>query len=312
MRNKHLQIFTALLMCHIFIPSGLCLPDQVESVQNRETRELLRVGFHKNIFSEVDLRDAQMALEIWMQQIAADQGSNYKFESLIFDDLSSLEQAVLDDAVDLVNITGLDYLRLTDNLPLTPEIAPVKGDSALETYILVTHKDSGISQLKHLEGKKLILHSGGRGYISRFWLDYLLLKEELNSMVDFFSTVKEVDKSSQAILPVFFGQADVCLVPKDSFDTLVDLNPQIIRDLRIMHESPGFIFYISCFRKDYSQETRKHFRDTAFELHKNPEGQQILTLFHLEKVMPFKHVDLESLKTIIEEYNKMVKDKSHD
>ena len=50
--------------------------------------------------------------------------------------------------------------------------------------------------------------------------------------------MKLVDHASQAVLPVFFRQADACLMPRWSYDTMVELNPQVKDQAIILALSP--------------------------------------------------------------------------
>jgi hypothetical protein len=70
------------------------------------------------------------------------------------------------------------------------------------------------------------------------WLDTQLLRQQLPPSHSFFRSVKLVENASQAVLPVFFRQADACLLPRWSYDTMVELNPQVKEQTTILVHSP--------------------------------------------------------------------------
>ena len=55
-------------------------------------------------------------------------------------------------------------------------------------------------------------------------------------------------KPSQAILPVFFKQAEAALVTRATFDTAVELNPQLGAALRTLSRSPQLIPAVAAVR----------------------------------------------------------------
>ena len=59
--------------------------------------------------------------------------------------------------------------------------------------------------------------------------------------------VREVEKTSPAILAVLFGQADVALVRRQAFETMVELNPQLETDLEVVANSPDYLPTVTCF-----------------------------------------------------------------
>ena len=114
-----------------------------------------------------------------------------------------------------------------------------------------------------------------------------------------------MDKASQAILPVFFRQADACIVTRRAFEVSAELNPQIAQKLKPIITSPLFADSIVLFRKGYKSDNKKIFIDTALNIKKYPKGKQIMTLFQIGGFAPFKESYLDSVITLMRESGKL-------
>jgi phosphonate transport system substrate-binding protein len=91
----------------------------------------------------------------------------------------------------------------------------------------------------------------------------------------------------------------------DAFETMVELNPQIGKELMVLMESPPFLDNVIGFRKGYDKEWQKELVDTGLKLHEDPEGQQVLMLFHRKRLTPFKSEYLDSLRKLRKDYERL-------
>ena len=80
---------------------------------------------------------------------------------------------------------------------------------------------------------------------------------------------------------------------------MADLNPQISKQLKIIGNSPPTIATITCIRNDYAPVLKESLIDALGNLQDEPRGQQILMLFKIEKLVPFKDSYLDSARELI-------------
>jgi phosphonate transport system substrate-binding protein len=113
------------------------------------------------------------------------------------------------------------------------------------------------------------------------------------SGVLFGRQTKEV-KAAKVILPVFFGQADACVVPRTSFMDMAELNPQVGEQLRILATSPEVVSSFLCFREGYASRYRPQIEAAIRDLHLSSAGKQVLTVFGCEQIAPFPPTCLQS------------------
>ena len=265
----------------------------------------LNIAYSAETFSGVDINDARIALEAWGKHLTKKLRRPYKTKALVFEDLSSMVKSMKSGEVDMAVLLSLDYFKVKNDLPIVPSLIGVTGENITDEYIILVRKNSGIKKLSQLKGKKLNIKVGGRGQIALLWLDTLLLKKGLPECKNLFKSIKKANKASQVLLPVFFGQADVCIVTKRSFDTMVELNPQLGKEIVILATSPDLLFSVTCFSKDYNKEWEEEIIESSLKLHEEVEGRQILTFFHQTEIIPFKFSYLEGVKLLRKEHNEL-------
>jgi len=260
---------------------------------NKESTRLLRFGHSFEDLANVDPADARIALEIWQRKLN-DMIDDYDLgpENYFYENMPSLINALKTGKIDAAGITCVDYIRSREKLPVVPILVPTREEDILETYILLVHCSSKLTDLSRLEGRNLIIEKGERGRIALLWLDMLLLKRGLPESRDFLRSVRKADKVSKAVLPVFFRQADACIVTLDAWNTLRELNPQLKKQLRILEQSPGYLGAVTVIRKDFPLQSREKFVKNVLALQTKPEFKQILTLFRFNRIAKFKQSHL--------------------
>lgn len=268
---------------------------------------VLEVGYSANLFHNVDINDARAATKVWAEILIRRVGEEAEAETLILDDLPSIVRAINAKRIDLIMLLPLEYIQVKDEIrdevSLEPLVVGAIEGEVEDRYVLLVHRQGGLRDLDQLKDRKLVLETGGKGSIPRVWIDVLLQRNNLPASKEFFGNVEEVTKISQAVLPVFFRQADACIVLLKAFETICELNPQLEAELTVMAASPGFCRGIVCARKDiYEKRLKGLLSESLISLHTEPRGQQLLALFHTDQLVPFKPAYLEDVLTLIEEY----------
>jgi ABC-type phosphate/phosphonate transport system substrate-binding protein len=265
--------------------------------------EYCNVGYTKSSLSEVDFKDAQVAMDLWVKELSkADKNPLYP-RTILIDDLPSLIRAINAKEVDVVGLSCLDYFKIKDKVNLEPAMVVIIGGKPSKEFSLITRRDNSPRNLTDLKNTKLLVcdEKPANG-VPLMWLDTVLVKQGACGTRKFFASIKTVNKVSQAVLPVFFNQVDACLVSRSGFETMAELNPQIGEQLAIMATSPSFVLSGVFFRKDFRKDIQKHIIDTCMKFSTYPSGKQILTLFKAESFAPFKPSHFETLLDLTKEY----------
>lgn len=269
---------------------------------------IIQIGYSDKLFVDIKDADARASTKVMTELMIAKKGVDAGCETYIFHDLQSIKTALQEKKLDAISLPAVEYLELVQEVPLDPVSAAVIGGKVTEKYVLLVHRDNNPQNLKWLKNKEIIFGAKWMGSLSKIWIDDLLIKDGLSPIDQLCSKTKNVSRVSQAVLPVFFKQADACIVTQRSLKTMVELNPQIGRELVALATSPDFLNGMMCFRKDYDEkEYRSEFRKTIFELHLDPKGKQFLNFFKMDKLVPFEPSFLESTQALVEEYRRIAK-----
>lgn len=293
----------------ILVSVMLALPNlsaQGEQITPVSGKGYLGVGFPRYILFDVDIKDAQVAMELWANELSKMNKLPLKTRSIIIRDLPSLVTGLRNKEIDVIGLPSLDYLKIKDEVNLVPALGTVLGGRHGEEYVLVTRSNKASGSLKKLENNKLVFQRDRFvGNVPLMWLDTLLIKKGLPDSKHFFADIKTVNKVSQAVLPVFFKQMDACLVTRRGFDTMAELNPQLGKELTILDTSPIYVLGIVVFRKDFNEEYRKRIIKTALDFRKLASGKQMLTLFRVDDFFLFHNSDLDTLRELLNEYKQL-------
>lgn len=131
-------------------------------------------------------------------------------------------------------------------------------------------------------------------------MDSLLIGQGQPRQDAFFKRVEVVSKPAQAVLAVFFGKKDACVVDRSAFQVMAELNPQIRRSLETLAASEALANSVLCVSRDGwpLPEDRKNLLESLAELHLESTGQQILTLFKADQLVPFRQEVLANVRKL--------------
>ena len=266
----------------------------------------IQVATSSSFFLGVDKKDVKVALDMWILEIGTKVQMVIK-PVIIFDDLSELVSSLARQEVDYVAMPFVDYLKIKKSVNLEPVLSSTVNGRLGEEFALIVHKSSPCTELKHLQGKRLLVQeTSGAAANSLLWLDTTLMRQRLPVASKFFQTVKKVEKSSQAVLPVIFGQADACLVPQWAFDTMVELNPQVGKDLKLLVLSPLLARGALFMQKNLSP-AKLAMIDVILKSQSMPRVRQLMTLFHTDHLVTYQPSHFGSTTALYEEYHALNK-----
>jgi ABC-type phosphate/phosphonate transport system substrate-binding protein len=288
----------------IFISIAVLMIDRTFAEEIRYP-DVIRVGYSSKLFADVDIRDVQVAMDMWAKELNRIVGVNTFPKSVIFTDTVSMVEAVKQHKVDMLSLSAIDYLAIKDRVPLEPAFVALNGLDKRHERVLLVRKDKGVTKVIQLKGKTLAVLSRSRDEASLIWLDVVLAREGLREGEKFFGTVREANKASQAILPVFFRQADAAIVSRSAFETMIALNPQIGQQISVLASSKNLLGNISCFHRDLDSGLKKLIIEKAQRLHESAGTKQMFTLLQTDRIVLFQPSYLDSLADLIREHNEL-------
>lgn len=266
--------------------------------------KVLRVGFLANVFSNVDSRDAQVAMELWARELARGAGISQARVTLL-NSREELSAAILSGSLDIVTLTSLDFLKLRNTLPLIPSFVASNHVGRAREQVLIVSRKSTIRTLSDLRGKTIVLLPEKRYEPAKIWLETLLMREGKGTPSAYFRKVTTAPNASQAIMHVFFGKTDAAFVNRGSFETTKALNPQLGQQLLVIAESASILGDVTCIPKSINRHMKLAMENAAAHLHESMVGKQMAALFQIDRVIPYRPMYLEGLSLLIEEHSKL-------
>lgn len=258
------------------------------------------MAYSVKMFYDVDLKDATAAMMFYSKEIAKEHGS--QVEPFFYNDPEELADMVLAGKVDLAVFMSDDYARLSKKPDFDLAMTIVRRGKKTERFFILVKSASPYHNLQDLRNRKL--SRAKEDSLGLLYLDTLLLKQKLPEATKFFSLINETTKPSQAILSVFFGQSDICVVNERSYDLVSEMNPQVKVRLKLIGVSPEYVLGVGIFGKNMPAERRKILENALLNIGDSPRGQQVLTLFKTERFAPIQSGELESVERLIGEWKK--------
>ena len=258
-----------------------------------------RMGYAMRTLYDVDMKDAHAAFQMWSSEIGMQTG--YAVTMTMYDNVEALLKDFRNGALDFGIVTHADFFHMDrGEIDHNHIVTNVRGGKKGHSYFLMVQKDSPFQHVKDLKGRKItVLKSDHMGKI---FLDTLLLRNKLSESNKFFNLIEEKPKVSQTVLSVFFGQSDACLIPDVTYNTMVELNPQIKQRLRSIATSDNVLVGIGFFRKSYGEEYKNEVFKRIVTLQNSPRGRQILLLFKSEAFAQVEEKEFRSLNKLEDEY----------
>jgi ABC-type phosphate/phosphonate transport system substrate-binding protein len=292
------QVKTCPVACILLLfLSTLALTQQPARAAEERSNSLFQVGFSSSMFSDVNENDAKAAIKVWGQLIAKERNVPTDPEAKILHNMTELKESLRNKKVDVVGLTTLEYDQLRQEIAFENMFVGAGSQGYTETYLLLAHQSSAITNLSGLRGRSLNIHVNPRTCLAVLWLDSLLAGQSLPVADRLAGKINSETKVSKVVLPVFFKQVDACLVTRSSFNTMVELNPQLEKQLIVLAESPAVVPSIFIFQSTYNSTVKEQILDGLRDLHKTPAGQQVLTIFHFATV---QEKPLSSLNSSLE------------
>lgn len=91
-------------------------------------------------------------------------------------------------------------------------------------------------------------------------------------------------------------------MPFSSFETMVELNPQLGRDLKVIARPAPFSNGLLCIRRGFYELVGPQLEEVTGSMHEKVTGEQLLTLFHADRLVPFEEGDLIDLEALVQQY----------
>jgi hypothetical protein len=259
---------------------------------------VLHYGFTTRLTYNVNPADARVASLVWTRGIAEQVGIWDDAEAEIFTDVSRAVASVNADRTDVLALSTLEYLAVEHQLKATPAMVFLQAGTATNEFLLLARDD--IRSVADLAGKRIgVFSASGQRELSNLWLDVLLMEAGITPDNDKMPMLQTITKRSQAAMAVFFRQVDAAVEVRPAFETAVELNPQLGRELKVVARSPELLPGLVCLRNGMPPAVRRRFLEEAVRLHDLPQFRQTFLLMRITRLMGWDPRYLDTARVLL-------------
>lgn len=295
-RPTRLGIIGVIVAMLFLFPPGAC----------GQSNEIVRMGFTHQLFVDVNENDVMAVARAWAQTFLQERKIRVISKPIVFNSLSEIRAALSGGNVDALQMTAIEFAHVRDLIADDVILCGVVSGSITEEYLLLVNHKSNIKQLSDLKGRTLGMLSSTRSSLAATWLDSLLLRKGLEPAATFFRQVDTKPKVGKLLIPLFFGKLDACVATRKAFDTMVELNPQTGKKLKILESSPPVVPTIFCFRKGYTSPLRNQILGEILSWNLSSAGKQSLTIFQMDGIEKQSVDCLDSALALIAEHRRLL------
>jgi hypothetical protein len=302
-RPDHSHFLKFLVICKILLIASISYgAESTASGSSTSRSRIARFGI-LNTLQGVNIDDARVALEMNINRQSTTGILDVEPKLEIIPDVATAAHRIRQKQLYGLNLTGIDYILLREMIAAEPlYVASALSASPVESYIVLTKKEIDWEKLSAMAQRRLMVERYGQWDIGRIWLETELNQMQLPTSETFFTEIQAADRPTRLVLPVFFGQAEACLVAQSTYQTMVELNPQLGQKLRILTRSPGLIKSLFCVAGDLDPHFVVETKKRLHNMHLSEDGQQLLMIFRLKRFFPFRPEDLEATEQILNRY----------
>lgn len=274
-----------------------------------ELQPMVHIGFSPGMFSGVAREDMVSGLKIWADADLGAKGIRLGSNPRIYNDTGKIKADLLAGKLDVAVMLTMDYLSVEREVPLDHLNFSAFNGAISEKYVLLINRESPVRSLEDLKGQSLIIQSGFRENLAPLWLDTVLMQAGFEEAGGHFGKIEYREDLLKTVLPVFFGKAAACLVTRKGIDSVVEMNPQISRTLRILLKSDELVPSLFCIRSDYNTLLKNEFLSALRAMDEFPPGQRVLQLLQAEEIVPGTAADLAGTRLLIETHTKLKRER---
>jgi phosphonate transport system substrate-binding protein len=246
----------------------------------------IRIALSTSVSGLLNQNDVRAAIKVWQEGLSQQMKMRVEYLGGVPLPPEPILEAMRNGTVDAATVSGSEILRMMPYLDTSVALVDSYYVHGGEEYIVLVNEDSGIHSLQELRGHTLLIHDGVVMTLARDWLEVRLVTTHEGPAKRFFANIETQPRLSKVVLPVFFRQADACLVAQRAFATMCELNPQLGKKLKVLAVSEKLVPVVIAFRKTCPPEAKARFIAAIQGLSSTVYGRQILTFFQSNSVTP--------------------------
>ena len=291
--------------CVVFIVMICCFHAGIGLSADGEGKHVFHVGISYKSMGNTNTNDATAAMKAWASIINSEQGNKIKLDvKLLNNSAEEMKKSYMNGEYDGLSVSLPELFEM--NLAIPEYVYTGRRRNGISVnYIVIAHSHGRVTSIEDLSNCKLVSSDNNIMVMVRQWLDVLLSESDSRKRNDPII----VKNFSQAILQVFFMQADAAIVTREAFDLACELNPQLKKDIRVLYESPPLVSGVFIFKSSKgNDEDLASLQKLILNADKTPGGRQVLTVFQTSNLGKFPASMLNSTIEFLKKHKQINKE----
>jgi ABC-type phosphate/phosphonate transport system substrate-binding protein len=274
-----------------------CLQAVAGARQGPDTRPVLRYGLTSGVIENANPTDVRAASLVWVQGLSDLIGFYRAAEARLFPTAAEAVNAVNSGVTDVLALSTLEYFSVEKSLKASPALAFESAGEITVEYVLLARQVPG--SLKEFAGKTVAVHAANRPWaMSEVWVDVLMADAGVADWRRTFS-VRYFEKRGHSAMAVFFKQADLAIEVRSAFETSVELNPQLGRDLKVVARSPKLLPGVICLADRMEPGQRRTYIEKMSSMHELTKYRQAFNAMRLTRLVEWAPALLSPTRALV-------------
>jgi len=247
------------------------------------------------------LRDGEAALGIWIETATRDAGTSLtaRPEVIDFSDAVSARQRLEAPQTYVVGLNAMEFFEVAEPAGFVPAYVPLHETGTPYTRLILVAAAARAKQgVAGLRGARLVPTTTREEPVSALWLDVLVRETVGLSRSEFFDIAAKALPMQRAVLEVFFGSSDACVVTREVLDLMSELNPAVGRSLTVVAESEPLLCGFVAVRNDCPPDLRADFARLLLTFGTSPQADQVLKIFRMDALGRFEPEHLTTIRQL--------------
>lgn len=259
---------------------------------------LLKIGYmYNNIFTTK--KESKIGAKLWNKEMKS-RGFNADLIKIEKDEeaLDLYERKKIHSLVS----DGLFYYKHKKKIDELTDYKWVmsRSNKKFNQYYLVKNRKSNFS-FKNFKNQKIFY----KDQMSKVWFEYLLLKKGIKTN-KILLKMEKVKKDKNLIYNSFFNENSVSVIPKDLYDSMYNLNPQIGKEIEVITASDAIFFNAMGFtRKDLDNNIKVKLDLLGSEVREDKNELKTFSFVKIQNVFTLQKDDLNETDKFFEEYSEL-------
>jgi len=303
--KKHSKLIKLTICSLIFITFAFGNTVAQDTVSSK--KDTINFVVSGDIFEDVNSTDAKAAMVLTLKEMMPNFWDFVgKVDAEVVNSVSEIRELLKQNKADVVGLISIDFLENREAMNLEPVFIIERGSNIGDIYLVVTKNNRQINSVSDLNSKKILTYETREGEIVNRWLYVEMRKAGMknpNAIIDNFT---KISKASKRIISVFLEKADACIISKQQYESMCELNPQLEQQLKIVCESPSFLSHVFSRNLSSKKPNIENAGNYALITNTTEQGSKLLKLFKAARVKKFENKYLLALEKMVDNYNKYI------